>query len=67
MRPPDPTPGHTPPGSPPATAYGRVDGCPECVTNVEPPWAVEGTANDYIAAYLCSDCGHRWTTSWKER
>lgn len=44
----------------------RVDGCPECVVNVEPPQHVEGTADGVRAHYRCTDCGHEWFTSWKD-
>lgn len=47
----------------PIGAYSRVDGCPECVLNVEPPYAVEASTDGYVAAYLCSDCGHAWMTT----
>jgi hypothetical protein len=43
----------------------RADGCPECVVNTEPPRDVKATANGWMAAYLCSDCGHAWLTSWR--
>lgn len=44
----------------------RIDGCPECVYNTEAPRSVEPFTNGFNAAYLCTDCGHAWTTSWKE-
>jgi hypothetical protein len=44
----------------------RADGCSECVTNVEPPRDVKATADGWMAAYLCSDCGHAWLTSWRD-
>lgn len=50
----------------PPTREARLDGCPECVVNAELPRAVEQTPHGYIAAYLCTDCGHAWATAWKE-
>lgn len=43
----------------------RLDGCPECVLNTETPTAWIGAAEDCVCAYVCSDCGNRWITSWK--
>lgn len=43
-----------------------VDGCPECVSNTEPPQSVETVRNAVHAAYQCSDCGHAWTTDWRD-
>lgn len=43
-----------------------TDGCPSCVVNVEPPRSVTTLAIGFRAAYLCSDCGHAWTTDWKD-
>ena len=50
---------NTPPQEP-------IDGCPQCVLNTEEPLDVFGTAgtNQLTALYRCSDCGHRWHTSW---
>lgn len=45
----------------------RVDACPNACGNTEAPFWVTPTAEHwaaYIAHYQCSDCGHRWTTSW---
>lgn len=42
-----------------------VDGCPECVVNVEPPRSVTTLAGYTHATYLCTDCGHAWTTDWR--
>lgn len=42
-----------------------VDGCPECVANVEPPLSHIVLELGYRCAYLCSDCGHAWTTDWR--
>lgn len=43
----------------------RVDGCPECVLNVEPPITSIPLGGDgYRNAYICSDCGHSWVTEW---
>lgn len=43
----------------------RIDGCPNCVHNTEAPKSWLGTDADVTCAYLCSDCGHAWITSWK--
>ena len=43
-----------------------ADGCPECVYNVEPARSVTPLDRGNRAAYLCSDCGHAWTTDWKD-
>lgn len=45
---------------------GRVDGCPECVYNTEPPFDAYPTIGGYVASYICSDCGHKWSTAWSE-
>lgn len=45
----------------------RVDGCPECIINVEAPWSsmpVDGAVSGYVNTYTCSDCGHSWQTTW---
>jgi hypothetical protein len=45
----------------------RIDGCPECVVNAEPPVRVRESHSNvpgFYADYRCSDCGHRWTTGW---
>lgn len=57
------------PDTAPATvqieAISAVDGCPECVLNVEPPRSTTTLTDGYRNAYLCSDCGHAWTTDWR--
>lgn len=45
----------------------RVDGCPECVFNTEAPRCVVLLAIGYRCGYLCTDCGHAWTTDWRDR
>lgn len=42
----------------------HVDGCPSCVVNMETPEEFIRKKGSCIATYLCTDCGHRWTTSW---
>lgn len=43
----------------------RVDGCPECVLNVEVPvTSIPLTEIGYRNLYICSDCGHTWATEW---
>ncbi len=52
-----------------ATRMARIDGCPECVINTEPPLSVrEADSNlpGFYADYCCTDCGHRWTTAWAD-
>ena len=44
----------------------RVDGCPECVVNAEPPRSAVPTAEGFRAAYLCGSCGHAWMTDWRD-
>lgn len=46
--------------------FSAVDGCPSCVLNTEPPRSVIALTAGYRATYLCSDCGHAWTTDWKD-
>lgn len=42
----------------------HVDGCPECVTNTEPPEHREATPHGCVCSYKCHDCGHVWETAW---
>lgn len=44
----------------------RVDGCPDCVTNLEPPYRVEQVARGFIAYYGCEACGFFWNTGWSD-
>lgn len=44
----------------------HVDGCPQCVVNVEPPKSSVRRGDATLSAYLCSDCGHAWTTEWRD-
>jgi len=60
-----PAPTDAPPDPPPTLWMAAVDGCPECVLNVEPPTSTVALTNGYRNAYLCSDCGHAWTTDWR--
>lgn len=48
------------------SAMSNVDGCPECVRNVEPPRSAVPVDQGWRCAYLCSSCGHAWTTDWRE-
>lgn len=52
-----------------AEAMGRVDGCPECVVNMEPPNFAELQADllGYACHYRCTSCRHFWVTSWGAR
>lgn len=55
----------TPPQHERPAGLSRVDGCPSCVANVEPPWSSMPTeGGGYVNAYTCTDCGHSWQTSW---
>lgn len=49
-----------------AAAMALVDGCPEACGNTEPPRSAVRTADGWFCAYVCSDCGAAWTTSWKD-
>lgn len=43
----------------------RLDGCPSCIINSEVPFgAFQPPAGGLVALYRCTDCGHRWHTSW---
>lgn len=53
----------TPDNGPPCS-NPHVDGCPECVENTEPPFSKEDVPNGCQCAYICTDCGNRWSTSW---
>jgi hypothetical protein len=43
----------------------HVDGCANCVTNVEPPEDVQRLTLGCLAYYRCGDCGYTWTTDWR--
>lgn len=43
-----------------------ADGCPSCVINLEPPRSSARFPGGWTAAYLCTSCGHAWTTDWKD-
>jgi len=43
----------------------RLDGCPTACGNTEVPFgAFEPASGGLVALYKCTDCGHRWHTSW---
>jgi hypothetical protein len=42
-----------------------IDGCPGCVLNTEPPVAASESASGWTCDYVCTDCGHAWTTEWR--
>ena len=44
----------------------RIDGCPECVQNAETPSSVYPTGDGWLCNYICLDCGHAWSTAWKD-
>lgn len=46
-------------------AAGPVDGCPGCVVNVEPPRSTVPVTTGIRCSYVCTDCGHAWTTNWR--
>ena len=51
----------------PATGawLARLDGCPEACGNAELPYGLINTPNrGDLCLYKCTDCGHRWHTSW---
>lgn len=62
--PPGPVPGNNPHHY--ATRMARADGCPDCVTNTEPPYVVIDHGAWYIAKYGCETCGHFWETAWRD-
>lgn len=43
-----------------------IDGCPACVLNTEPPRSTVRLEQGWRCAYLCTDCGHAWTTDWRD-
>jgi len=47
-------------------AMSNIDGCPNCVTNAEPPRSATQLEQGWRCAYLCHDCGHAWTTDWRD-
>jgi hypothetical protein len=49
-----------------AGAMSNVDGCPECVTNTEPPRSAVPVEGAWRCGYLCAACGHAWTTDWRD-
>lgn len=53
-------------GDPLTAAMSRADGCPTACGNTEAPRAAVPTRDGWMASYLCADCGHAWTTSWKD-
>lgn len=54
----------TPPPPPEHLGMSQVDGCPECVLNVEAPIASMRITDGYRNAYICRDCGFSWSTEW---
>jgi len=43
----------------------RLDGCPTACGNTEVPFgAYQPPSGGLVALYKCTDCGHRWHTSW---
>lgn len=56
-----------PAGPPSRCAAAHVDGCPDCVVNVEPPEHVERRPDGCSGFYRCADCGREWTTAWRCR
>lgn len=47
------------------SAAANLDGCPSCVINAEVPYAgYTAPTGGLVCLYLCTDCGHRWHTSW---
>lgn len=50
----------------PPLPMSRIDGCPECVENAETPSSAYATDDGYLCNYVCQDCGHAWSTAWKD-
>jgi hypothetical protein len=49
------------------SAAAKLDGCPACVINTEVPYGGWTEPNgSLVCVYVCSDCGHRWHTSWND-
>ena len=46
-------------------AMGRLDGCPNACDNTEAPRAAYPLEDAWRCSYLCADCGHAWTTDWR--
>ena len=44
----------------------RIDGCPSCVQNAETPSSAYRTGDGWLCNYICLDCGHAWSTAWKD-
>ena len=58
----------TPPPDVFLSRMATLDGCPECVLNVEPPSSVhDDPPRGFLANYVCMVCGHAWTTAWRDR
>ena len=50
---------------PTGSVAARLDACPSCTTNTEVPFgAYLPPKGGIVALYKCTDCGHRWHTSW---
>ena len=49
-----------------AQRMARIDGCPECVANYEPPQMVRPAVDGFRADYRCTYCRHEWTTWWSD-
>ena len=51
--------------SPTGSIAARLDACPACLINTEVPFgAYNPPRGGLVALYKCTDCGHRWHTSW---
>lgn len=48
----------------PRHPMSMVDGCPNCVSNVEPPFSYHELETGWSCSYICRDCSHIWTTDW---
>lgn len=49
------------------SAAARLDACPSCCINTEVPYGGWTTpAGHDVCMYVCTNCGHRWHTSWNE-
>ena len=55
----------TPSTTPTGSNVARLDGCPQACGNAEVPFGEFTTpAGAVVCMYACTDCGHRWHTSW---
>jgi hypothetical protein len=47
------------------TTLPLIDGCPQACGNTETPRDTAPVPDAIMASYLCSSCGHAWSTDWR--